>query len=63
MNEAIPPWNWPAARRAYGGGERRRLANHWKRWGAKPEAVGGRGLPMLVRLHLANQWKRWDSKV
>lgn len=67
MEKVDPPWIRPAALCAAGGGSRtqRRMANHWKRWDAKPEAEAQRELSlcaMLVRLQLANQRKRWDSK-
>ena len=52
--EAPPGGLTPQSEHADGGGVtgKRRLANHWKQWGAKPEAVGRRSRPMLVRLQL-----------
>ena len=51
MFETIPPWHCPTVIRAIGGGSRNNgaLANHWKRWDAKPEAKV-QICAMLVRL-------------
>ncbi len=72
MQQTAPPGTRPAAARAGGGGSCAHrhtgaLANHWKRWDAKPEAVAQRDLQglfdaMLVRLRLANRRKRRDGK-
>ena len=72
MRQMIPPQIRPAAASASGGGSCARrhtgaLANHWKRWDAKPEAVAQRDPQrpfdaMLVRLRLANRRKRRDGK-
>ena len=66
MTSECPPWKRPAVIRAAGGGSPTygALANHWKRWDAKPEAYAPEGPfdAMLVRLQLANRRKRRDSK-
>ncbi len=47
MNEAIPPWSWPAVRHAGGGGDRRRSANQWKRWDGKAAGLRRREIPAM----------------
>ena len=38
------------------------LANHWKRWGAKPEAVGRVSALCSFGCMVANHGKPWDAK-
>lgn len=70
MASEYPPWKRPAAIGVVGGGETvlDARANHWKQWGAKPEARTPEGTcanPLTLRsfgCSLANRRKRRDGK-
>ena len=53
MGSNTPPWHCPAAKSVNGCGSRLRdaLANHWKQWGAKPEASAAEEIAQLLRRH------------